>query len=83
MNIDEFVDEVKKLGIDVDNNKLSLLDRYYSLLTEWNEFRRPDFERIKKLMNEPVIFDGRNQYAGMKLKEKGFAYYRIGRKDRS
>ena len=37
MNIDEFVDEVKKLGIDVDNNKLSLLDRYYSLLTEWNE----------------------------------------------
>ena len=53
------------------------------LLTEWNEFRRPDFERIKKLMNEPVIFDGRNQYAGMKLKEKGFAYYRIGRKDRS
>jgi UDPglucose 6-dehydrogenase len=32
------------------------------LLTEWNEFRRPDFDRMKDLMKTPIIFDGRNQY---------------------
>ena len=37
MNIDEFKDEVKKLGILVDDYKLSLLERYYELLIEWNE----------------------------------------------
>ena len=50
------------------------------LLTEWNEFRRPDFERIKSLLKAPVIFDGRNQYNGDRLREKGFVYYQIGRK---
>ena len=49
------------------------------LLTEWNEFRRPDFERIKTSMKEPVIFDGRNQYDPNRLKEKGFKYYCIGK----
>lgn len=48
------------------------------LLTEWNEFRRPDFERIKSLMNTPVIFDGRNQYKADRMQEKGFEYYCIG-----
>ena len=49
------------------------------LLTEWNEFRRPDFERIKTSMKAPVIFDGRNQYDPNRLKEKGFKYYCIGK----
>ena len=49
------------------------------LLTEWNEFRRPDFERIKNLLNTPVIFDGRNQYNKERMIEKGFLYYCIGR----
>ena len=49
------------------------------LLTEWNEFRRPDFERVKTLMNSPIIFDGRNQYNGERLLEKGFEYYCIGK----
>lgn len=49
------------------------------LLTEWNEFRRPDFERVKTLMNNPVIFDGRNQYNAARIKEKGFTYYQIGK----
>lgn len=49
------------------------------LLTEWNEFRRPDFERIKSLMKTPVIFDGRNQYDPIRLKEKGFKYFCVGR----
>ncbi len=50
------------------------------LLTEWNEFRRPDFDRIKQLMKKPVIIDGRNQYDGKRLTKKGFDYTCIGRK---
>ncbi len=49
------------------------------LLTEWNEFRRPNFEKVKSLLKYPVIFDGRNQYNGKRLIEKGFEYYCIGK----
>jgi UDPglucose 6-dehydrogenase len=49
------------------------------LVTEWNQFRYPDFEKVKKLLNKPVIFDGRNQYNPKEMKELGFAYYAIGR----
>lgn len=49
------------------------------LLTEWNEFRRPDFEKVKQLLTSPVIFDGRNQYDVKRLKEKGFEYYCVGK----
>lgn len=49
------------------------------LLTEWNEFRRPDFDRMKDLMKTPIIFDGRNQYNGLRLIEKGFDYYCVGK----
>lgn len=49
------------------------------LLTEWNEFRRPDFERVKSLLKQPVIFDGRNQYNSERVIEKGFEYYQIGK----
>ena len=49
------------------------------LLTEWNEFRRPDFDKIKQLIKTPVIFDGRNQYNGERLIENGFEYYCIGK----
>lgn len=49
------------------------------LVTEWNEFRRPDFERIKKLLKNPVIFDGRNQYEPKRMKERGFEYICIGK----
>ena len=49
------------------------------VVTEWNEFRRPDFDRIKSLMKSPVIFDGRNIYDPVRLKEKGFVYYGVGR----
>ena len=49
------------------------------LLTEWNEFRRPDFERIKSLLKTPIIFDGRNQYNGDRLTEAGFRYICIGK----
>ena len=49
------------------------------VLTEWNEFRRPDFQRIKELLKEPTIFDGRNIYDPGELKKLGFDYYSIGR----
>ena len=49
------------------------------LLTEWKEFRSPDFEEIKTQLKTPVIFDGRNQYIAYDLENKGLEYYRIGK----
>jgi len=49
------------------------------LITEWQEFREPDFNYIKTLMRTPVVFDGRNIYNPEKLKKLGFTYYGIGR----
>jgi len=48
------------------------------LVTEWKEFRSPDFGEMKKRLKNPVIFDGRNQYNPEKLEELGFEYYQIG-----
>ncbi len=53
------------------------------VVTEWNEFRRPDFDKMKSLMKKPVIFDGRNIYDPKVMKEKGFVYYGMGRGERS
>jgi len=50
------------------------------IATEWNEFRRPSFERMKKLMKQPVIFDGRNLFDPATMAENGFTYYSVGRK---
>jgi len=49
------------------------------LLTEWKEFRSPDFEEIKIQLKNPIIFDGRNQYNTFNLDKKGFEYYQIGK----
>jgi UDPglucose 6-dehydrogenase len=49
------------------------------VVTEWNEFRHPDFDRVKKLLRTPVVFDGRNLYNPKQLRELGFKYYGIGR----
>ncbi len=49
------------------------------LITEWSVFRRPDFERIKSLLRNPIIFDGRNQYDPTEIRNLGFEYYPIGR----
>jgi UDPglucose 6-dehydrogenase len=49
------------------------------IVTEWNEFRHPDFERMKALMKAPVIFDGRNIYDPARMRELGFTYLGIGR----
>ncbi len=50
------------------------------LVTEWHQFRNPDFDLVKRLMKTPVIFDGRNQWDPALLKGKGFTVYSIGRK---
>ena len=50
------------------------------IATEWNEFRRPNFERMRKLMKVPVIFDGRNLFEPQAVAERGFTYYSVGRK---
>jgi UDPglucose 6-dehydrogenase len=50
-----------------------------AIVTEWNEFREPDFARIRKMMRQPVIFDGRNLYTPAQMKALGFTYYSIGR----
>ena len=49
------------------------------LITEWKEFRLPDFEIIKTQLKTPIIFDGRNQYNTSNLEEKGIEYYQIGK----
>ena len=49
------------------------------LLTEWKEFRSPDFEELKNQLKNPIIFDGRNQYNAFNLEAKGFEYYQIGK----
>jgi UDPglucose 6-dehydrogenase len=49
------------------------------LVTEWNEFREPDFTRVRRMMKEPVMFDGRNLYDPRQLRALGFTYSSIGR----
>ena len=51
-----------------------------TIVTEWNEFREPDFTRIRKMMRTPVIFDGRNIYNPEQIRSFGFTYYSIGRR---
>jgi UDPglucose 6-dehydrogenase len=51
------------------------------IVTEWKEFRSPDFDLLKKHLKTPVIFDGRNLYDPSFVKKQGFTYYAIGRGD--
>ncbi|HEY2748343.1 MAG TPA: UDP-glucose/GDP-mannose dehydrogenase family protein [Polyangia bacterium] len=51
-----------------------------ALVTEWHQFRRPNFAKLKELMRTPVLFDGRNSWEPHEVKELGFTYYGIGRR---
>lgn len=71
------------------NDKIEYAENMYDALTdadalliftEWNEFRNPDFTKVKSLLKEPLIFDGRNVYDLDDMEEQGFTYYSIGRK---
>ncbi|REJ97140.1 MAG: UDP-glucose/GDP-mannose dehydrogenase family protein [Planctomycetota bacterium] len=50
-----------------------------AIMTEWGEFRTPDFAEMKQLMRSPVVFDGRNVFNREQMAESGFTYYSIGR----
>jgi len=72
-----------------DNNNIEYADSRYEalenadallLLTEWKEFRSPDFMAIKNNLKNPLIFDGRNQYDGERMENIGIKYYQIGKK---
>ncbi len=74
-----------------DNQNIKYFDDQYDalkeanalvLITEWRQFRMPDFERVHSLLKEEIIFDGRNQYEPNQMKESGFTYYCIGRPDK-
>jgi UDPglucose 6-dehydrogenase len=69
-------------------SRLEYCDRPYGALegsdglvivTEWQEFRRPDFELMRRLLKSPVVFDGRNLYEPHTMAGHGFTYYAIGR----
>jgi UDPglucose 6-dehydrogenase len=49
------------------------------IVTDWNEYRHPDLERIKTLLRQPIVIDGRNLYSATKMKAMGFTYASIGR----
>jgi UDPglucose 6-dehydrogenase len=80
---DHFEALMVKLGIPVDQfeNKYDALNGADGLLilTEWKQYRAPDFEEIKSRLKSPVIFDGRNLYSTKKVLEYGFDYYAIGK----
>ena len=67
-------------NVEYTKSKYDALDSANAMLlvTEWKEFRSPDFEEMKKRLKQPIIFDGRNQYNMEKMKEKGFEYHQIG-----
>ncbi len=88
VNIKVFDPKAMSLAKTIFSDKIQYCSNAYSaienadcllLLTEWNEFRRPDFDKIIQLMKKPVIFDGRNQYDKERLISKGIEYYQIGR----
>jgi UDPglucose 6-dehydrogenase len=80
--------EAMKVAKGIFGSKVHYADSSYAaltgadalvLITEWNEFREPDFARMRKLMRTPVIFDGRNIYNPEQIKAQGFSYSSIGR----
>ncbi|HXE80673.1 MAG TPA: UDP-glucose/GDP-mannose dehydrogenase family protein [Vicinamibacterales bacterium] len=80
--------EAERVARGLFGSRIQLCDKSYdalrgaqalAIVTEWNEFREPDFARMRKLMREPVVFDGRNLYNPEQMRAQGFAYYSIGR----
>ena len=71
---------LKGLDVKYFDNKYNALENVDALIlvTEWKEFRSPDFKRILKLMNTNVFIDGRNQFNCNQMKEQGFNYSQIG-----
>lgn len=68
-------------GVVVGDSQYDILDGADALLlaTEWNQFRTPDFDRIKSALSAPIVFDGRNLFSGSEMARKGFAYFCVGK----
>jgi UDPglucose 6-dehydrogenase len=86
--VQAFDPQARPVARRIFGRKIALADKSYNALkgadalviaTEWNEFREPDFARMRKLMKAPVIFDGRNIYSPEQMKALGFTYYSVGR----
>jgi UDPglucose 6-dehydrogenase len=80
--------EAMKIARTIFGSKVTYAENSYGALTgadallivtEWNEFREPDFARMRKLLRDPVIFDGRNLYNPDQIRAQGFTYTSIGR----
>lgn len=81
--------EAKEGAMHRFGNKITYGENMYATLndanaliiaTEWNEFRSPDFAEVKRLLREPIIFDGRNVYDIEKMQKLGMEYYSVGRR---
>jgi UDPglucose 6-dehydrogenase len=86
--VQAFDPEATETAKKVLGNKITYAKKSYdaltgadalALVTEWNEFREPDYGRMKKLMRQPIVFDGRNIYNPAQMKAQGFSYFSIGR----
>jgi UDPglucose 6-dehydrogenase len=71
-----------------DNASVTVMDNQYdpldgadalAVVTDWNQFRNPDFNRIQNMLNLPVVFDGRNLFSRSFMKDMGFSYISVGR----
>lgn len=80
--------EAEKVAHGILGNKVNYMQQSYealkgadalAIVTEWSEFREPDFARMRSLMRSPVIFDGRNLFTPEQMRAEGFTYYSIGR----
>jgi UDPglucose 6-dehydrogenase len=86
--VQAFDPEAMKVAKGLFGNRVTFCNRNYealkgadalAVITEWQEFREPDFARMKKLMRAPVVFDGRNIYQPDQMKAQGITYFSIGR----
>ncbi len=88
VKINAFDPEARENVHKILGDKITLTEKSYQALegadalvivTEWNEFRLPDFEKISKYLKNKVIFDGRNLFSNEQMRELGFHYESIGR----
>jgi UDPglucose 6-dehydrogenase len=86
--VQAFDPQASRVAKRIFGSRIALADKSYEALkgadalviaTEWNEFREPDFNRMRKLMKSPVVFDGRNIYSPEHMRTLGFTYYSVGR----
>lgn len=68
-------------GLEIMDSQYDVLEGADALavVTDWNQFRDPDFDRIKEMLKAPLVFDGRNLYVPERMGQAGFAYFSIGR----